>query len=234
MAQPGGLDAAAVPIAALRAALASHRAGGAPAALDAAFAAATAAVAALRGNRASQPADTAEIRSLLALLPDYRQLVEAAVGEARRSAHAGASRLWQSLGIQSAPPTWNEPELEKARMLVALAACDRHGAQQLGPRLQAVASRRWASLLVEELRAADEAVWRCALAGRYESVRRRCAPRTRWRTGQLCDLLGRDASTSAALQERLRRWLADGCDLRRLALELEAAFVQTRTPDVIA
>ena len=51
---------------------------------------------------------------------------------------------------------------------------------------------------------------------------------------ELCDLLGPGCGTRDALRERLAGWLAGGCDFRRLPLELEAAFVQTRTPDVIA
>ncbi len=234
MEEAAGDEAAPAAVAALHAALARHQAGGSPAALDEAFAAAAAAVAMLRGARADQPFDTAEIRSLLARLPDFERLVDTAVGEAQRSAHAGAARVWAWFGLRSAPPAWNNAELQKARVLVAFASCDRPSAQQLRQRLLALASRRWASLLAEELSAADEGLWRGALGGRYDSVRRRCAPRTRWRMRELCDLLGPGRRTSDALQERLARWLADGCDFRRLPLELEAAFVQTRTPDVIA
>jgi len=232
--QAGGEEAASAPVAALRAALARHQVEGSSSALDEAFAAAAQAVASLRGARADQPLSTAEIRSLLVRLPDFRRFVDTAVGEVQRSAQAGAVRVWAWFGLRSAPPGWNEAELDKARMLVAFASCDRPSAQRLGQRLLALASQRWASLLTDELSAAGEEPWRAALAERYDSVRRRCAPRTRWRMRELGDLLGPGYRTRAVLQERLAAWMATGCDFRRLALELEAAFVQTRTPDVIA
>jgi hypothetical protein len=72
------------------------------------------------------------------------------------------------------------------------------------------------------------------LGERYESVWRRCAPRGRWRTRELADLLAKDDPVAAAMQRRLSRWLADGADVERLPSELEAAFVQTRTPDRLA
>lgn len=225
---------ASVPLAALRAALIRHRVGSSPTALDEAFAACAAAVAALRGARADEPADTAEIRSLLARLPDFQQFVDTAVRQAQTSAHGAAVRVWAWFGLRSTPPGWNVAELDKARVLVALASCDRNSALALRQRLLALASARWASLLADELSGADEQLWRRALAGRYESVRRRCAPRTRWRMRELCDLLGPGRRTRDALQERLAGWLASGCDFQRLPLELEAAFVQTRTPDVLA
>ena len=225
---------AAIALIALKAALARHQATSSPAALDEAFAAAAQAVASLRGARAVDPLDTAEVRSLLARLPDLQRLVDVAVGEAQHSAHSGAVRLWAWFGLRSAPPTWNEAERDKARVLLAFASCERHSPQQLRRRLLALASRRWASLLADELSVAGEELWRAALAERYDSVRRRCAPRTRLRMRELCDLLGPGYRPRAALQERLAGWLAAGCDFRRLALELEAAIVQTRTPDVIA
>lgn len=104
----------------------------------------------------------------------------------------------------------------------------------LGPRLLKLSADRWAALLTADLRRADEDLWRRVLADRYESVWRRCAPRGRWRTRELADLLAKDDATAAAMQRRLSRWLAGGADVTRLPAELEAAFVETRTPDRLA
>jgi hypothetical protein len=88
-------------------------------------------------------------------------------------------------------------------------------------------------LLVDELRQADEGVWQRGLDERYLSVRRRYAPRTPRRYGQLTDLLG-SGETIEALRGRLERWLADGLDFGALSAEIEAAFVQTRNPVYVA
>jgi hypothetical protein len=93
---------------------------------------------------------------------------------------------------------------------------------------------RWAALLVFELRRAGEAVWRRVLADQYESVWRRCAPRGRWRTRELSDLMSYDDEVAGAMERRLSRWLADGARIERLASEVEAAFVATWTPDRLA
>ena len=104
----------------------------------------------------------------------------------------------------------------------------------LGPRLLKLAADRWAGLLTAELRRADEDLWRRVLDERYESVWRRCAPRSRWRTRELSDLLAADDAVAAALQRRLSRWLADGAVIERLSSQVEAGFVETRTPDRLA
>jgi hypothetical protein len=39
---------------------------------------------------------------------------------------------------------------------------------------------------------------------------------------------------AAAMRRRLSRWLADGAQIERLPSEVEAAFVQRRTPDRLA
>jgi hypothetical protein len=151
-------------------------------------------------------------------------------------AAAAAARLWRWLGFRSEPPAWDEAELARARLLVACACAplDGRGAQWLGPRLQRLAAARWAQLIVDELREADEEWWRGALGERYESVRQRCAPRTTWRTRGLSVLTGSDARTRSTLQARLERWLAAGGDLARLPGELEASLVQSRTPARLA
>ncbi|MGA8336005.1 MAG: hypothetical protein WB761_14765, partial [Solirubrobacteraceae bacterium] len=104
----------------------------------------------------------------------------------------------------------------------------------LGPRLLKLSADRWAALLMADLRQADEDLWRRVLAERYESVWRRCAPRGRWRTRELADLLANDDATAAAMQRRLARWLANGAAVERLPGEVEAALVETRTPDRLA
>jgi hypothetical protein len=97
-----------------------------------------------------------------------------------------------------------------------------------------LAADRWAELLVGELRRADEDLWRRVLAGHYESVWRRCAPRGRWRTRELADLIAQDDEVAGAMQRQLSRWLAEGGHIERLPAEVEAAFVHSRTPDRLA
>ncbi len=224
------------PVLALRAALDGYELAGSPAALDRALAAAARAVAELRGDRAAEPPLVSELEWLYDELPEFERLVNAAVGETERSVQAAGRRLWEWFGLSSPPPRWDEGERSRARLLVACACAplDEHVIGWLGPRLMKLAAARWASLLTAELRAADEELWRRALAERYESVWRRCAPRGRWRTRELADLLAKDDETAASLQGRLARWLADGADIERLASELEAGFVQARTPDRLA
>ena len=79
-----------------------------------------------------------------------------------------------------------------------------------------------------------EGLWRRVLSDRYESVWRRCAPRGRFRTRELADLMARNDAVAGALQRRLARWLAEGAQVERLPAEVEAAFVQSRTPDRLA
>jgi hypothetical protein len=43
-----------------------------------------------------------------------------------------------------------------------------------------------------------------------------------------------DEHTRDALGRQLARWLADGADFSSLAVELEAAFVHSRTPGAMA
>jgi hypothetical protein len=224
------------PAAALHAAVTQYESSGSPGALDQAFAAAAVAVAGLRGERADVPPELDEVRRLFEELPDYERLVSIAAGEAERAAAAAGARLWQWLGFRTPPPTWDEAERSRARLLVACACAPLYerGAQWLGPRLRRLAAARWAGLVVDGLREADEQWWRGALGERYESVRRRCAPRTTWRTRGLAILPASDATTRATLQARLERWLAAGGDLERLPGELEASLVQSRTPARLA
>jgi hypothetical protein len=224
------------PAAALGAAVSRYEASGSPEALDEAFAAAGATVASLRGERAGAPPQLDELRRLFEQLPEFERLVSIAAGQAERRAAAAGERLWQWLGFRSEPPTWDEAERSRARLLVACACAplDGHGAQWLGPRLQRLSAARWAGLIVGGLRDADEQWWRGALGERYESVRQRCAPRTTWRSRGLAVLPGSDPATRATLQTRLERWLAAGADLERLPGELEASLVQSRTPARLA
>jgi hypothetical protein len=204
--------------------------------LDVAFAAAARAVAERRGERANEPPDVTELERLFEELPDYERLVNVAVEQTERSVGAAGVRLWKWFGLESSPPTWNEGERSRARLLVACACAplDEQVVRWLGPRLLRLSSDRWASLLTADLRRADEDLWRRALGERYESVWRRCAPRGRWRTRELAHLLATDEATAAAMQRRLSRWLAEGADIERLPSELEAAFVQKRAPDRLA
>jgi hypothetical protein len=224
------------PIGALRTALERYERAGSPAALDAAFVAAARAVAERRGERANDPPDVTEIERLFEEIPEYEVLVEVAVQQTERSVEAAGARLWEWLGLETPSPTWNEGERSRARLLVACACAplDEHVVGWLGPRLLKLSADRWAALLTADLRRADEGLWRRVLADRYESVWRRCAPRGRWRTRELADLLAKDDATAAAMQRRLSRWLADGADVKRLPVELEAAFVQKRAPDRLA
>lgn len=224
------------PVLALRTALDRYLQAGSPAALDVAFAAAARAVAERRGERASEPPDVTELERLFEEIPEYEELVEVAVGQTERSVAAAGARLWQWFGLETAPPNWNEGERSRARLLVACACAplDKQVVVWLGPRLLKLSADRWAALLLADLRQADEDLWRRVLAERYESVWRRCAPRGRWRTRELADLLARDDATAAAMQRRLARWLAEGAAVERLPAELEAAFVETRTPDRLA
>ena len=62
----------------------------------------------------------------------------------------------------------------------------------------------------------------------------RYAPRTAWRKRELANVLATDANTVAAIRRRLAAWFVQSRDLERLPTELEAAFVQTRTPSRLA
>lgn len=231
MREPGHYE-----LVALRMALADYEGDATPAALDQAFVAAAAAVATLRGDRAEDPADATEARELMDQLPEFERLVARAVLEAERAATAGAARLWEWFGLRSAPPAWDEGERSGARVIVACACAplQGRGAGWLRPRLLRLAARRWAELLTRELAASDEAVWHRALGERYESVYRRYAPRSKWRTRDLSAVVGSDPNTAEALRMRLARWIADSGDFATLPDELEAAFVQTRTPERLA
>lgn len=224
------------PVFALRTALEIYELAHSPLALDRAFAAAAHAVAELRGERATEPPDVSEVRSLFHRLPEYERLVHVAVGETERSVRAAGVRLWAWFGLSSDPPRWNEGERSRARLLVACACAplDEQVGRWLGPRLLKLAADRWSALLTAELRQADEELWRRVLAERYESVWRRCAPRGRWRTRELADLLARDDDVASTLERRLARWLGDGARIESLASEVEAAFVLSRTPDRLA
>jgi hypothetical protein len=224
------------PVVALRVALDRYSKARSAQALDVAFAAAAGAVAQLRGSRAESTPSVEEIRSLFEQLPDFERLVEVAVGETERSVEAAGGRVWEWFGLTSEAPRWNEGERSRARLLVACACAplDASVVTWLGPRLLRLAADRWASVLVDELRGADEGLWRRVLGERYESVWRRCAPRGRWRTRELADLLARDDAVADAMRRRLARWLAAGAQIERLPGEVEAAFVETRTPDRLA
>ena len=221
---------------ALRTALERYGRARSPAELDTAFAAAARAVAERRGERANEPPDVTELERLFEEIPEYEELVELAVDETERSVESAGARLWDWFGLGSPPPTWNEGERSRAKLLVACACAplDAQVVGWLGPRLLRLSADRWAALLTADLRRAGEDLWRRVLGERYESVWRRCAPRGRWRTRELADLLAKDDATAAAMRRRLSRWLADGADVKRLPSELEAAFVQTRTPDRLA
>jgi hypothetical protein len=237
MVSGGGNDIPAAPegtgsaqlVVALRSALDRYADGPSPATLDHAFAAAARAVAELRGERAAERPELSEVTSLFEQLPDYERLVELAVSETERSVEAAGARLWDWFGLSTPPPSWNEGERGRARLLVACACAplDERVAQWLGPRLLRLAADRWAARLTAELR-------QRVLGDRYESVWRRCAPRGRWRTRELADLLAGDEEVAASLHRQLARWLADGARIERLPDEVEAAFVHARTPDRLA
>jgi hypothetical protein len=224
------------PVLALRGALDRYEKAQSARALDGAFAAAAAAVADLRGERASAPPDVSELRILFEQLPDYERLVEVAVSETERSVQAAGARLWAWFGLESDPPRWNEGERGRARLLVACACAplDEQVRGWLGPRLLKLAADRWAGLLVGELRRADEDLWRRVLGERYESVWRRFAPRGRWRTRELADLMAHDDDVAGAMGRQLSRWLGEGGHIERLSDQVEAAFVHSRTPDRLA
>jgi hypothetical protein len=228
--------AAVGPVLALHVALDRYERDRSPRALDVAFAAAARAVAELRGARADETPEVNEIRSLFEELPDYERLVEVAVGETERSVEAAGARLWDWFGLAGDAPRWDDGERSRARLLVACACAplDSQVVGWLGPRLLKLAADRWAGLLTDELRRADEGLWRRVLGERYESVWRRCAPRGRWRTRELADLLAHDDEVAGAMRRRLARWLADGARVERLPDEVEAAFVQRRAPDRLA
>jgi hypothetical protein len=232
-AEPGGSVA---PVTALRLALDRYEENRSPQALDRAFAAAARAVVERRGERASTPPDVDEVRRLFEELPEYEELVNLAVSETGESVQAAGARLWDWFGLTTPPPCWNAGERARARLLVACACAplDEQVVGWLGPRLLMLAADRWAALLTAELRGADEDLWRRVLGERYESVWRRCAPRGRWRTRELADLLARDGDVVASLERRLSRWLREGARIERLADEVEAAFVHARTPARLA
>lgn len=223
-------------LAVLQAAVARFEQTGASDALDAAFIAAGEAVARARGERADVPADATEARELLARLPALEQFVALAVTEAGRTVDAAGERLWRELGLSSTPPRWDTDERAGARVLVACACAPlaRRGPAWLVPRLLRLAAPRWAALLADELRRSDERLWERALGSRYASVRRRYAPRTKWRTGGVSEVVAHDERTLEALRNRLSRWLAQGPDPETIAEELEAAIVSTRTPARLA
>lgn len=221
---------------ALRAAVARFAQTGASDALDAAFVAAGEVVGRARGDRADVPADGTEARQLLAHLPDLEQFVAVAVAEAARAADAAAERIWRGLGLASKPPQWDADERAGARVLVACACAPyaRRGPAWLVPRLLRLAAPRWAALLSDELRRSDEQRWERALGTRYDSVRRRYAARTKWRTGGIAEVVAADERTLEVLRHRLTQWLAHGPDPVTIAEELEAAIVATRTPARLA
>ena len=223
-------------LAALRTAVTRFEQTGAADAIDEAFAAAGEAVARLRGERAGEPADTTEARELLARMPELERFVVVAVNEAAHAADAVAERLWDSLVLGSPPPRWDADERAGARVLVACACApyERRGPVWLVTRLLRLAAPRWAALLVEELRHSDETQWQHALGGRYESVQRRYARRTKSRIGGIAEVVAGDERTLDALRNRLARWLAEGPDPATIAQELEAAIVSTRTPARLA
>lgn len=223
-------------VVAARSALERYEEDRTPAALDQAFAATARAVAELRGERGSAPPDVSEVRGLFEKLPEYERLVRLAVDETERSVQAAGARLWKWFGLNTSAPAWNEGERSRARLLVACACAplDAQVVGWLGPRLLRLAAERWAALLTAELRHAEEDLWRRVLGERYESVWRRCAPRGRWRTRELADLLAHDDDVAAAMQGRLTRWLGDGARIERLPDEVEAAFVHGRTPPRLA
>jgi hypothetical protein len=227
---------AATRAAALRVALARYETTGSPAMLDQAFVAAAAAVAALRGERATEPADVQELRGLVEQLPEFRELVGTMVVEAERWAHAGAEELWTWFGLPTQAPGWNEAEQSGARLLVARACAplEPGGVDWLRARMLRLAAERWAAQLTEQLRRSDEDLWRRVFAERYDLIRTRYAPRTAWRTRELSKVLVSDASTVDAIRRRLATWFVQSRDLERLPTELEAAFIETRTPARLA
>jgi hypothetical protein len=224
------------PVQTLRLALDRYEETRSPQALDLAFSSAARAVAELRGERASAPPEVGEVRNLFEQVPEYEELVNLAVRETEHSVQAAGARLWDWFGLSTPPPRWNDGERARARLLVACACAplDEQVVRWLGPRLLKLAADRWAGLLAAELRGADEHLWQRVLGERYQSVWRRCAPRSRWRTRELSDLLAQDSDVAASLERQLARWLRDGARMERLTDEVEAAFVHSRTPDRLA
>jgi hypothetical protein len=204
--------------------------------LDQAFVAAAAAVAALRGERATEPADVEELRGLVDRLPEFRELVGTVVGEAERWAHAGAVELWTWFGLTTEAPGWNEAEQSGARLLVARACAplEADGVDWLRARMLRLAAERWAAQLTAELCHSDEDLWRRVFGERYDVIRSRYAPRTTWRKRELSKVLDTDTSTVDAIRRRLASWFVQSRDVERLPTELEAAFVETRTPARLA
>jgi hypothetical protein len=204
--------------------------------LDQAFVAAAAAVAALRGERATEPADVEELRGLVDRLPEFRELVGTVVGEAERWAHAGAVELWTWFGLTTEAPGWNEAEQSGARLLVARACAplEADGVDWLRARMLRLAAERWAAQLTAELSQSDEDLWRRVFGERYDVIRSRYAPRTTWRKRELSKVLDTDTSTVDAIRRRLASWFVQSRDVERLPTELEAAFVETRTPARLA
>lgn len=204
--------------------------------LDEAFGEAATAIALLRGDSAADRAEVAEMRRLMVNLPEFGRLVSTAVVEAQRSAHEEGYRLWERLGLHTAPPEWEADDVAAARLLVAFACAplEPRGSAGLRPRLLRLAARRWAEQLTLELCSAEERVWQRALGDRYASVRDRYAPRTSRRTLELSAELTRDSATAAAIREQLSEWLTAGGDLERLSAALEAAFAHARAPQLMA
>ena len=227
---------AATRAAALRVALARYETTRSPAMLDQAFVAAAAAVAAVRAERANEPADVEELRRLMEQLPEFRELVGTVVGEAEHWAHAGAEELWSWFGLTTDAPGWNEAEQSGARLLVARACAPlaADGVQWLRARMLRLAAERWAAQLTDELCRRDEDLWRRVFGERYELIRTRYAPRTAWRKRELSNVLATDSSTVTAIRRRLAAWFVQSRDLERLPTELEAAFIETRTPARLA
>ena len=95
-------------------------------------------------------------------------------------------------------------------------------------------AERWAAQLTEELCHRDEGLWRRVFGERYDLMRTRYAPRTAWRKRELSTVLATDSSTVDALRRRLAAWFVQSRDLERLPTELEAAFIETRTPARLA
>ena len=95
-------------------------------------------------------------------------------------------------------------------------------------------AERWAAQLTGELCESDEDLWRRVFGERYDLIRTRYAPRTAWRKRELSKVLSTDASTVDAIRRRLAAWFVQSRDLEHLPTELEAAFVETRTPSRLA
>lgn len=215
----------------LRLALARDRGGSAAGELERAFAAARGLVAAAGATGPGDRPDLEQMRALAVAIPEFGEFLARASDETARLVHGATSGLWSALGLRSPAPGWTAAEHEAAQMLFACACAPSQTGDpaRLGEGLRALAAGRFAELLCAELQA-GEAPWMHALAGRYASVRHRCAPRTTWRSRGLSDLLRVDERTRGAVRARLERWLAGGGALPLLGAELEAALVHARTP----